>query len=685
MVDAQQKCWVVHAVSALPASVSAMTDFEIIGFRYPGGELSYRGSMLTIYGQNGAGKSLLLESIESSLTGKLVGRPGTKPGPMFGYASSAVVVRGYWDWAERMGPAGRTLGPLFGSLSEVDGHIRACDAPESVLSAWSNLYRELRSAEVAVLVPTRSADREWHAYASVHPEGPAVTTWDRELASHIQASANHESADVDYEWIDEIGWHVSNLDGRIGEGGTYHVQETLAPLSAQFAVVINETTADPDGAVDRWIDRAMTPYVGSDSDLTTEELVEELEATRLGWTRRANELLDLFLLDPPELRLVVGDPVNWISGARPHWETAAGLSIGVLSDAEKRWSRFAIALAAPFDFVASIIEGISFTYAGDDDGATFAIDEDSNLPAPFLLIDEPERGLHRAAEAHLAAGLLALAGTGRVRPILATHSPALLDAGQGQIVHIQKSGSGGIGLLSELTASEISELKDFGLQPSSMLHRDRGYLLVEGEHDKQILEGWFSIDLASLRVAILPMRGTRNLWTVFDSEFLIERTDALLMPLLDDMALEPLYDLWASVEARVLDGRASDATGMIKRGMAKIPGGAKDVYEPLLVGTITRGVSQRFFPLGMSRKDVLEYLPVGELVDGATTWEALREDYRRSPVSMADRSGKAYKEWLRKVKGADLSPENLRLIAETTAPHPELKAMIAKISERLER
>lgn len=53
---------------------------------------------------------------------------------------------------------------------------------------------------------------------------------------------------------------------------------------------------------------------------------------------------------------------------------------------------------------------------------------------------------------------------------------------------------------------------------------------------------------------------------------------------------------------------------------------------------------------------------------------------------MADRSGKAYKNWLRRVKRADLSPENLRLVAETTGGAPrELKEIIASVNWRLDQ
>src|SRR4029077_17761554 len=145
------------------------------------------------------------------------------------------------------------------------------------------------------------------------------------------------------------------------------------------------------------------------------------------------------------------------------------------------------------------------------------------------------------------------------------------------------------GTPKELTRMDVDELRAVDLQPTSLLSRDRGYLLVEGEHDKHIFEGYFADDLRDLRVKVLAMRGTKNLVNVFDSELLINATDALLMPLLDDISLDPLCDLWAAAEAATIDGQGSDAVGVIKRGLTKIPGKAKDAYEPFLIGAITRG------------------------------------------------------------------------------------------------
>lgn len=417
-----------------------------------------------------------------------------------------------------------------------------------------------------------------------------------------------------------------------------------------FGKVINEGRIDVASITRAWLgERSRSHLVdGVEVEGVTHDALRALVGE---WCTRANELLRTFMVDPPELSFQLGDAVDWLVGQTPGW---AGLDL--LSFAQRRWAQVAIAWSAD---------------TGD---------------ATYLIIDEPERGLHRAAEAHMADGLRALVSRG-VRLITATHSPELIDTDLGQLIYMERGAAP-----KEVTRAEATELRSFGMQPTSLLSGDRGYLVVEGEHDRQILEGYFGAELKEMRVEVLVMRGAKNVVTILDSDFLVQRTNAVLMPLLDDVALEPLLDLWAGAIAATDAGRRSDAVGIVKRGLDRIPGKGKDAYGPFLMGTIMLGKDlERFLPLGMSKKDVLEYLPVHEIVPDAESWDALWRAFSTSPAVMAKRAGteglgKAYKEWLRRVKHADLSPENLRRVADVTigAP-PELKAMIARIAERLDQ
>ena len=613
-------------------------------------EIQYLGGSMILYGQNGVGKSYLLEAIASSLQGEVVGRAFAGSVIPEEEGLLGVIAR----LADGVNPDDiHLLQPPPGhypydQVDEFRQAVEASRAREATVlgdseagAAVNELLDEFASLRHVFLVPVESADpvvgQGWRLHAVARGLGLKARG-----IEHAPVGGQYEvrefAAPNDPEEVTAYRYN----------GYKPYLYEGSVPTQTVFGRVIDESRIDVSSVTRGWLkDRSSSRWI--DGEQFASATLDSLRALAAEWVDRANRLLRTFMADPPELSFGFGDPAAWLVGDVPGWTGIDGLSF-----AERRWAQVAIALTAEPD------------------------------DAPYLIVDEPERGLHRTAEAYLADGLRDLAKDDRLRLIAATHSPEFIDTDFGQLIHLARTESTRWGMPKELVRDEVDELRSFGMQPTSLLGRDRGYLLVEGEHDKQIFEGYFAAELKDMRVEVLPMRGTRNLWTVFDSEFLIERTDALLMPLLDDIALEPLFDLWSKVEAKVADGRRSDAAGLIRREIGSVPGGAKDVYEPLLTGTITRGVSQRFFPLGMSKKDVLEYLPVDRLVDGASAWDGLREEWKRSPASMADRSGKAYKDWLRKVKRADLSPENLRLVAETTGPPAELKAIIAKIAQRLD-
>lgn len=614
--------------------------------------IHYGGGSMIFYGPNGVGKSYLLEAVASSLQGEVLGRIKDDVGHVIpeeeGYVGVIARLRGDvtpGDVADVFSPP-----PGHYPYDQVEEVRKAVEASRlscvavsddvEVVAAVGELLDEFATLELVFLAPlVADLGPGWRLHVAARGNGSTT----RDLPLPIAHDVWQISSPEDPEDVTAYRFN----------GFKPHLRETEGIGQTVFGRVIDDSRVDVASITRQWLrERGTSRWV--DGSKIEGETLDALRALADEWAVRANQLLRTFMIDPPELSVRFRDPVAWMLGDSPEWRAgtdAIAPGLDRLSFAERRWAQIAIALTAE---------------TGD---------------TPYLIIDEPERGLHRFAEGVMADGLRKLVSDGRVRLIAATHSPELIDADFGQLFYLAERW----GTPKELTRDEVKELQSFDLQPTSRLAQHRGYLLVEGEHDKQILEGYFADDLDELGVKVLAMRGARNLVNVFDSELLIGATDALLMPLLDDIELDPLLDLWAAAEAATISGRNSDAVGVIQHRIRKIPGNAKDIYEPLLIGTITRGVSQRFLPLGMSKKDVLEYLPVEQMVDGASTWQELRREWNRSPASMADRSGKAYKTWLRKVKHADLSPENLRFVAETAGgPPPELKAVIARIADRLD-
>jgi len=620
-------------------------------------EIQYLGGSMILYGHNGVGKSYLLEAIASSLQGEIVGRaiPGSVIPEEEGFLGviarladgvnpedisllEAAPGQYPYDQVEQLRQAIEASRALYASIVEGSELVAAVG---EVLDEFASLRHVFLAPLDTTLGPG------WRLHAAARGLGLRARGFD---------SLPVGGDDL---WTFTSPEDPKGVTAYRFNGFKPHVLvEQEGSSQTVFGRVIDDSRVDVASMTREWLkDQSSSRWL--DGSEIEGETLDSLRVLADEWAVRANQLLLTFMADPPEVSFRFGNPDAWLVGESPGW-----LGIDGLSFAEWRWAQVAIALTAEAD------------------------------DTPYLIVDEPERGLHRTAEAYLAEGLRDLVSNGRVRLIAATHSPEFIDADFGQLIHLERTESSRWGSPKELTREDIDELRSFGLEPTALLGRDRGYLLVEGEHDKQILEGYFADDLRDLRVRVLVMRGARNIVNIFDSEFLVHATDAVLMPLLDDIAMEPLKDLWASAVAATIDGRRSNAVGVVKRGLDKIPGKGKDAYEPFLIGTITRGDDlQRFFPLGMSKKDVLEYLPVGEIVPGADSWATLWREWSSSPPAMAARSdkankgglGKAYKDWLRKVKRADLSSEHIRLVAETSGgPPPELKAIIAKVAERLD-
>ncbi len=84
----------------------------------------------------------------------------------------------------------------------------------------------------------------------------------------------------------------------------------------------------------------------------------------------------------------------------------------------------------------------------------------------------------------------------------------------------------------------------------------------------------------------------------------------------------------------------------------------------------------------LAKPDIVEYLPAGLLVPGATSWGHLVADWRKARASCDQR---AFKLWLREERGADLSEPSLRKAAGTLDDLQDLgivASLVAGLSRR---
>lgn len=453
-----------------------------------------------------------------------------------------------------------------------------------------------------------------------------------------------------------------------------------------FGLVVTDEAGDPAISTRRHL-FANRPYSGGfaqDGSFARSpiRLGHELVARTRTIAKDANTLLADLLDDAPALSLNLGNDDEWFLGASCQWSATRlnddeAMPLHALSFAEQRWARVAIGLSLVADL----------TQAPDpvEELARKALHPDTTPDLPtrsgltWLLLDEPERGLHRTAEAQMARGLSNLAERG-VRVVVATHSPELLDQKFGEVSFVRRRSVEGPGAV--LPMARFDAVRDsLGLNPSDLLRRTRGWALVEGEHDREVLRGMIGSELDDLGIQILAVRGSSKLKTVVDSQFLYEFTDAVLFPILDHVRLGDLKAVWEQHVARArTTSSVPTVVGSLVAELKEKFGESGRLFAEFLGPSLKNGTFDRVVPLGIPQRDVLECLPVASFVTRAATWTELRADGAANNNGI-DLNETEFKKYLRS-QGASLSEEFIGQVARATV-HPDIKALAAAMAERL--
>lgn len=281
-----------------------------------------------------------------------------------------------------------------------------------------------------------------------------------------------------------------------------------------------------------------------------------------------------------------------------------------------------------------------------------------------LLIDEPEQGLHRRAEAQ-ALGWLAEMGQDLGTSIwCATHSPTLLSDERVVPVAMREEFHTG-NPISRITTTKLvgsadrEELEGLGLSTTDLLATRRGFLLVEGAHDETVLSELIGTELADLNIEIIPIRGARNLPGAIEARTLFDFTDALLFALLDGLPSEGLGQAWT--EARKYADDPETAMRVLTEGIDWPMNDESGWMKQWLMRSIERGRGRhnRVEPLGVSRADIIEYLPVQAFVPNVSSWEALRAQHAERRA-ISKNTPKDFKAWLSTAHKATFNAQTLR-------------------------
>lgn len=373
----------------------------------------------------------------------------------------------------------------------------------------------------------------------------------------------------------------------------------------------------------------------------------------------ANKVYSSLLQDAPALTLDLRPPGQWVTEGAVHWHVEHGnlhfpvkVPVVSLSRAESRWARIAVRRAVNYSTSTSA-----------------------------LIIDEPEAALHRAAERHMSRGLDGLATFGP-QVVVATHSPEVLNAPATHNIHVSKhDGRTGIGEMPILGTETLAVL---GLSPSDLLGLYRIFLLVEGEHDQIVIRTLCGEFLDAARVKIIPMRGGRKLPGTIESHVLFDLSDAHVVAVLDDVRAEEICDAWLDAQTRYLAGNPDEAIRFLAQKFGDRRGKEYEWITNWLGRALRKGVRSRMHPYGLAARDVIEYLPVEVLVPLAKKpWEELRREHDAAALQLDKSKGlHDFKAWLKHVYKADLSLDNIRRGAESVDEVPEdLRSLAYRLRE----
>jgi len=249
----------------------------------------------------------------------------------------------------------------------------------------------------------------------------------------------------------------------------------------------------------------------------------------------------------------------------------------------------------------------------------------------------------------------------------------------GEVSYVRRRSLEGPGAV--LPIARFDAVRDsLGLNPSDLLRRTRGFALVEGEHDREVLRGMIGSELDDLGIQILALRGSTKLKTVVDSQFLYEFTDAVLFPILDDVRLGDLKEVWERHVAQARTTPVPTVVGSLVTELKDKFGESGRHLGEFLGSSLKNGTTDRVVPLGIPQRDVLECLPVASFVTGFATWTELRAAGAVNYGGI-DLNETEFKKYLG-TRRADLSVEHIGQVARATV-HPDIKALAAAMAERL--
>lgn len=267
-------------------------------------------------------------------------------------------------------------------------------------------------------------------------------------------------------------------------------------------------------------------------------------------------------------------------------------------------------------------------------------------------VDEPEAHLDAITQRRVASRLLSLQRTGN-QVAVASHSPVFLELPDFTLVRAKVGKNRTLFSTPTLKDADTRRAiaKEMGLGQGELLTGISSILIVEGAHDRIMLEAFANLNEHGMR--ILRMHGTKNteLFATASLDFIDEYLDVPIAILVDRARIDKVNRV-----------RSASDKGLTKeeQSLVRLKLSAQDA-------------GREFKLFGLNRADVAMYLNetvVKEHSTNFTTWDDAAKRYIRKYKGVDPKEKPDFKTWLRQNFDLDINSETVTSMASEMRQRP---------------
>lgn len=296
------------------------------------------------------------------------------------------------------------------------------------------------------------------------------------------------------------------------------------------------------------------------------------------------------------------------------------------------------------------------------------------LRHPRLIIaDEVDSRLHAGLRSRLSRGLADVAAEDDLTIIVASHSAELLDEPSAVLWRMDDFSMQRVPTDFWQKRGAIGDLR-----PSDALMLTRAWLIVEGEHDKAVLNGWIGDALARRRVRIAKMGGTHQIGSVIDSQFLFEQTAARVVIAVDHSRAKVIKHLNQLLKDESLSSAPEKLHARLMRVLPDRGTKEEESLRELVRAAIQAGQQNRITLYGLSKPDIIHYLNHEHLgLEKKEDWATLDRQWKARPDSTYKGGDLTFKDWLKEAKNVRITTRSLeRVVSQEDSIPPEITSLL---------